>query len=60
VTASFSVARLRPDETAADLLQRVDQRLYEAKRKGRNCVAAESADEDSPSETRPQRRVANG
>ena len=31
VTASFGVARLRADESATDLLQRADQRLYEAK-----------------------------
>jgi len=36
------------------------QRVYEAKRKGRNCVVGESADETSPSEMRPQGRIANG
>jgi len=44
VTASFGVAKLRPSETGADLLQRVDANLYEAKARGRNCVVAEDND----------------
>jgi len=50
VTASFGVARLRANESATDLLERADQRLYEAKVKGRNCVVADGeTDEGSPS-----------
>ncbi len=52
ITASFGVARLRPNETGADLLKRVDQRLYDAKAKGRNCVVADNAYEASPSDGR--------
>jgi diguanylate cyclase len=55
VTASFGVARLRADESANDLLRRADQRLYEAKVQGRNCVVADrETDGASPSE-RPSR-----
>ena len=35
VTASFGVARLSADESATDLLRRVDQLLYEAKGSGK-------------------------
>ena len=50
VTASFGLARLRAEESATDLLQRADQRLYEAKAHGRNCVVADrEKDEASPS-----------
>jgi diguanylate cyclase len=50
VTASFGVAKLRADEAATDLLQRADQRLYEAKAHGRNCVVADrEKNEASPS-----------
>lgn len=38
VTASFGVAEIRDDETTEDLIDRADQKLYEAKRKGRNRV----------------------
>ena len=44
VTASFGVAKLRPNDTGADLLQRADTNLYEAKARGRNCVVAEDND----------------
>jgi diguanylate cyclase len=58
VTASFGVARLRAEESANDLLQRADQRLYEAKLKGRNCVVADGeSDEARPS---PRNRAAAG
>jgi diguanylate cyclase len=49
VTASFGVARLRATESANDLLQRVDQRLYEAKVQGRNRVVTDSAEDEVPS-----------
>jgi diguanylate cyclase len=62
VTASFGVARLSADESATDLLRRVDQLLYEAKVKGRNRVAAGDEDDGAPSSTRPSRdrRAATG
>jgi len=40
VTASFGVARLSADESAEELLRRVDQLLYDAKVQGRNRVIA--------------------
>ena len=39
VTASFGVAECVEDESAEDLLRRADHALYEAKRRGRDCVA---------------------
>ena len=42
LTVSVGVATLGPDETGADLLARADGALYEAKDRGRNCVAATS------------------
>ena len=61
VTVSFGVAKLRPDETGAELLQRADQRLYDAKAKGRNCVVAESVHDAAPSDGPPRvRRAASG
>jgi diguanylate cyclase len=62
VTASFGVARLRADESANDLLQRADQRLYEAKVQGRNCVVADGESDEAAS-SRPasrNRRAAAG
>ena len=44
VTASFGLAKLRPNETGPDLLRRADANLYEAKARGRNCVVAEDGD----------------
>jgi diguanylate cyclase len=38
ITASFGLARLRDSETAEDLIQRADAKLYEAKAGGRNRV----------------------
>ena len=60
VTASFCVAKLRPNESGSEFLKRVDERLYDAKSKGSNCVVAESADEP-PGTTKPPRlrRAAN-
>jgi diguanylate cyclase len=62
VTASFGVARLRPDESATDLLQRADQRLYEAKAHGRNCVVADRESGEASPARRPSggRRAAAG
>ncbi len=55
VTVSLGVAKLRPHETGAELLKRVDDRLYDAKAKGRNCVVAESA--DAPAEATRRSRL---
>jgi GGDEF domain-containing protein len=41
VTASFGVAQRRGQESFVDWLQRVDNRLYAAKKAGRNCVVAD-------------------
>jgi diguanylate cyclase len=62
VTASFGVARLRADESANDLLQRADQRLYEAKVNGRNCVVADGETDEASSPRSPprSRRAAAG
>ncbi len=38
VTASFGVAAYRSGDSIADLFERADQRLYEAKNSGRNAV----------------------
>lgn len=38
VTASFGVAEIREGEAVDELIDRADQKLYEAKRKGRNRV----------------------
>jgi diguanylate cyclase len=54
VTASFGVARLSADETAADLLRRADQLLYQAKVQGRNRVIADG-ENDGPSSMRSSR-----
>ena len=51
VTVSIGVATLRAGEEAADLLNRADAALYQAKESGRDClVLAPDADAD-PSET---------
>ncbi|MFD1733145.1 GGDEF domain-containing protein [Deinococcus malanensis] len=39
VTVSCGLAQARPDDAPADLLQRADQALYEAKGQGRDAVA---------------------
>jgi len=44
ITASLGVAVWRPDESAADVVDRADQALYDAKRGGRDRVAAESVE----------------
>jgi diguanylate cyclase (GGDEF)-like protein len=38
VTLSIGIAEAAPGEPVADLLERADQALYEAKRSGRNCT----------------------
>lgn len=44
VTASFGVGELFPEESFPQLMHRVDQALYEAKYRGKNCVTSASAD----------------
>jgi diguanylate cyclase len=56
VTASFGVAALRANESATDLLQRADRRLYEAKAHGRNCVVADSETGQETGQASPSRR----
>jgi diguanylate cyclase len=48
ITVSFGVAKLRPNETGADLLRRVDGHLYDAKAGGRNRVVAERPEHVPP------------
>ena len=38
ITASFGITLVRADDSFAGLLQRVDRKMYEAKRSGGNCV----------------------
>jgi diguanylate cyclase len=62
VTASFGVARLSADESATDLLRRVDQLLYAAKVQGRNRVVADGENDGARLSRRPpgDRRAAAG
>ncbi len=61
VTASFGVAKLRDNEAGADLVKRADERLYDAKAKGRNCVVADTSEPVAPTRRAPRaKRVANG
>ncbi len=61
ITASFGLAQLRASETGSDLIKRVDDRLYEAKAKGRNCVVADTSQPASTRARAPRpKRVANG
>ena len=56
VTASFGVAQWQRGDSIDHLLQRVDMALYQAKRRGRNCVVPAAAPDDE--RTLPQwRRV---
>ena len=48
VTLSAGVARLRPGESAAELVGRADAALYRAKRAGRNRVRTEDAAVEAP------------
>ncbi len=48
VTASFGVSQLRPGESFATLMQRADERLYWAKRGGRNRVSGPGATAAKP------------
>ncbi len=61
ITASFGLAQLRASETGSDLIKRVDDRLYEAKAKGRNCVMVDKSEAASTRARAPRpKRVANG
>ena len=43
ITSSFGISQLRHGEDAADLLERADAKLYEAKNSGRNRVVCDEA-----------------
>ena len=61
ITASFGLAQMRASETGSDLIKRVDDRLYEAKAKGRNCVVADTSQHAATRGRAPRpKRVANG
>ncbi len=45
VTLSIGLGELQPDEALADLIERVDQALYRAKKAGRNQVQVSTAEE---------------
>jgi diguanylate cyclase len=60
VTASFGVSKLRADESANDLLRRVDERLYEAKVQGRNRVVADDPNDETSQPSPRDRRAAAG
>jgi len=55
LTASFGVAVLEAEDTPEDLLRRADDRLYQAKARGRNRVVAAGIDERAPSASLPAR-----
>jgi len=48
ITASFGLARLRESESAEDLIQRADTKLYEAKAGGRNRVLVDRSGKVEP------------
>jgi diguanylate cyclase (GGDEF)-like protein len=43
VTISIGVSQHRKGDTADDLITRADKALYEAKRKGKNCVVGKKS-----------------
>ncbi len=45
VTASFGIAQWRPDEDILEVMHRADRMVYEAKRAGRNRIAADTSEE---------------
>ena len=55
ITASFGVAKLRVNETGTDLIKRADDRLYDAKARGRNCVVADASEPPQQTASRPKR-----
>ncbi len=59
ITASFGVAKLRDAETAAELVKRADDLLYDAKAGGRNRVVADTDATLSPAPQRREARAAN-
>ena len=59
ITVSIGVVKLRPGETGSGLVKRVDECLYDAKAKGRNCVVAESVQDAHSDKAARIQRVAN-
>lgn len=60
LTASFGVARLEADDTLADLMERADRALYEAKRSGRDRVCVSAEPERHEMLVLPERAIASG
>lgn len=47
VTASFGLSQFRDSDTPEDLMHRADNRLYQAKRSGRNLVVCDDASKEA-------------
>ena len=60
VTVSFGLGKLRPEETGAELLRRVDNHLYEAKARGRNCTVADEGEPQQAADPQRARSAADG
>jgi diguanylate cyclase len=64
ITISLGLAQFRDNESRNDLVERADQCLYAAKRRGRNCVVAEdrfaTQNPDRMSQTQTPRRFMPG
>jgi diguanylate cyclase len=59
VTVSIGVALLRADDSAQSLIERADNCLYAAKRRGRNCIICEAdLESGTPPAGKPATRVA--
>lgn len=46
ITVSMGVAKYKPGDSPETLIERADERLYEAKRSGRNRIVAETPEKD--------------
>ncbi len=57
ITVSVGVAKLRATETGAELIQRADDRLYDAKARGRNRVVGDMDATPQPAPARARRSV---
>jgi diguanylate cyclase len=58
VTISIGFAQLRTDDTSQSLIERANNRLYAAKRQGRDRVICEKAEPHTNPETTPPAQVA--